>query len=92
MRRWEKRAGLVTRRIAGETIIVPVRGGVGDLDGIFTLNETGTLLWDRLQGIVSEDALAKAMADEYDVGLDQASGDVREFLESLVGLGLAGEV
>jgi len=34
--RFTKGDGFVTRNIAGETIIVPVRGGVGDLDSIFT--------------------------------------------------------
>ena len=37
-----KESEIVTRNIAGETIIVPVKGRVGDMDSIYTLNEVGT--------------------------------------------------
>jgi hypothetical protein len=45
-----KAADFVTRDIAGETIIVPVRDGVGDLNSIYTLNELGTRVWQLVDG------------------------------------------
>ena len=47
-RNLEPRNGLVTRSIAGETIIVPICGRLGDLDSIFTLNEVGSHIWRLL--------------------------------------------
>ena len=40
----------VTRRIAGETLIIPVAGQVGDLDAIYTLNDVGSRVWELIQG------------------------------------------
>jgi len=41
MIRFVKEPDLVTRLIAGETIIVPIRDGVGDLNAVYTLNQVG---------------------------------------------------
>ena len=49
-KRFTKRSDLVTRSITGETIIVPVQGHVGDLDSIYTLNEVGSTVWERIDG------------------------------------------
>ena len=35
-------SSVVSRVIAGETLIVPVRGGVGDLASIYSLNEVAS--------------------------------------------------
>ena len=45
-----KQDNFVTREIAGETIIVPIRSHVADLDSIYTLNEVGTLIWSLVDG------------------------------------------
>jgi hypothetical protein len=78
----------VTRRIADETIIVPVVGGVGDLDAIFTLNDVGSHIWRLLDGPTTVDAIVAAIADEFDVSPDRAERDVVEFLEKLADAGL----
>ena len=42
---------VVAREIEGEIIIVPLVAGIGDLeDELFSLNETGKAIWDRLDG------------------------------------------
>ena len=42
---------VVARDIQGEFIIIPITSGVGDQeDEIFTMNETGRALWDKLDG------------------------------------------
>lgn len=42
---------VVARDIQGELIIIPIASGIGDLeDEIFTLNETGRLIWEKLDG------------------------------------------
>jgi len=42
---YSKDKNLVARSIAGETLIVPVRSGVADLDYIYALNEVGSRVW-----------------------------------------------
>jgi Coenzyme PQQ synthesis protein D (PqqD) len=83
-----KTDGFVSRTIAGDVIIVPVRGGVGDLDAIFTLNSVGTTIWKLIDGQTSSEALAAAVAREYQVNEITARDDVGEFLELLRAKGL----
>ena len=63
----------VTRRIAGETILVPVTGHVADLDAIYTLNEVGSFIWHLIDGRRSAQAIAEAVSAEYDVTLERAA-------------------
>ena len=79
---------LVTRDVAGETIIVPIKGRVGDLDAIYTLNEVGTFIWQHLERRPTIRQLVGAVAREYDVEPAEAKRDVGEFLESLEAAGL----
>lgn len=87
-RRFTKDSELVTRRIAGETIIVPVRSHVGDLESIYSLNETASFLWELIDGRRTVRQLADALVEQYDVSPDQAMADVAELAESLEPAGL----
>lgn len=79
----------VTRRIAGETILVPVTGTVADLDAVYTLNDVGSFIWHLIDGRRSAQALAEAVSAEYDVTLERAAQDVDELLAALEAKGLA---
>ena len=83
-----KEKDLVTRDIAGESIIVPIKGHVGDLEGIFTLNEVGAMIWRLIDGQKTGRELAEAVKDEYDVEAAEAEDDVVDFLRSLEDAGL----
>jgi len=69
--------------IAGETLIVPVRGKVGDLASIYSFNGTGTLLWRLLDAPRSLTELVDAVEREYEVAREQAEKDVTQFLNDL---------
>src|SRR5436190_7957008 len=73
----------VTRRIAGETVIVPVRNDVADLDSIYTLNETGTFVWDLLDGRRTVEELVNAVVAEFEVAREVAAADVTRLIASL---------
>jgi len=79
---------VVSRRIAGETLIVPVRGKVGDLASIYSFNASGTLLWDALAHPQNLAGLIEAMLCEYAVEREQAEQDVKQFLNDTVNVGL----
>jgi len=79
---------VVSRRIAGETLIVPVRGKVGDLASIYSFNATGTLLWDALASPQNLASLIDAVQREYAVEREQAEKDVEQFLKDTVNVGL----
>ena len=78
----------VTRHLAGETLIVPVAGGVAELECIYVLNGTGARIWDLLAEPATAEQLARTIANEFEVSLEGAAQDVSEFLESLLSGGL----
>jgi hypothetical protein len=83
IRRYIKETNLVTRDIVGETIIVPVKSNVGDLDSIYTLNEMGTLIWGLIDGNNSVGQIVDAICGAYDVTHEEAEKDALGFLKSL---------
>jgi hypothetical protein len=78
----------VTREIAGETLIVPITGHVGDLNAIFTTNQVGSRIWALLDRPIGVPGLVAALVAEFEVAEDEAAHDVSEFLQSLADVGL----
>jgi hypothetical protein len=74
---------LVTRKIAGETIVVPIKSGAEELNAIYTLNATGTEIWEMLHSAKSDQAILQSICREYDVTPEEAEKDLTEFLDSL---------
>ena len=54
-----------------------------NFDGIMTLNETGVLLWKKLEEEVEKQDLVDALRAEYDVSEEHALADIEEFIEKL---------
>jgi coenzyme PQQ synthesis protein D (PqqD) len=79
---------VVSRRVAGETLIVPVRGKVGDLASIYSFNEVGSLIWQLLEIPRDVSELVSAVEREYDVDPPQAQHDVSKFLNDMLSVGL----
>ena len=76
---------VVARDIEGELIIVPLAAGIGDMeDELFTLNETGRAIWNRLDGVASLQDIAAGLATEFDAPLDRITEDVAGFTAELV--------
>jgi Coenzyme PQQ synthesis protein D (PqqD) len=78
----------VTRKVGEDTIVVPVRKGVANLEAIFTMNAVAGAIWSRIDGRVTLADLARAVADEFDVAPAAAASDVAEFVGLLADKGL----
>lgn len=74
----------VFRKIGGETILVPVKAGVSELDSLFTFNEVGTVIWKGVENRSSVREIVSAVQAEFEIEPDAARGDVLEFLGVLV--------
>ena len=79
---------VVSRVVAGETLIVPVRGKVGDLASIYSFNETGSLIWKLLDTPRTVGYVVGAVAEEYQVDTEKARQDVLRFLSEMRTVGL----
>jgi Coenzyme PQQ synthesis protein D (PqqD) len=79
---------VVSRLIGGETLIVPVRGNVGDLASIYSFNEIGSLIWKLLDIPKELTELLSAVEQAYDVKEERARKDVEQFLRDMLSAGL----
>jgi hypothetical protein len=79
---------VVSRVVGGETLIVPIRGKVGDLASIYSFNETGSLVWRLLETPRILTELVAAVAQEYNVEHPRAEQDVKQFVSDMLSVGL----
>ena len=76
---------VVVRDIQGELIIVPITSGVGNLeDEIFTLNETGRAIWDKLDGKRSLKEIVDILNQEFDAAPQEIEKDTLGITEELL--------
>jgi hypothetical protein len=76
-------SAVVSRLIAGETLVVPVRGKVGDLASIYSFNDVGTTIWESLANPTTVNTLTDLIEAEYEVSREQARQDVENFLQEM---------
>jgi hypothetical protein len=78
-------ADVVARDIEGELIIVPLVAGIGDMeDELYTLNETGRAVWDRLDGRRPLGQIVEELAGEYDASEEVLRVDVLGLVDELL--------
>ena len=82
---------LVTRQIAGETLLVPITGELANLADMFSLNDTGAFVWECLAEPRDVQALSKQMSTTFEVSEPEARSDITELLTTLLDAGLVQE-
>ena len=76
---------VVAREVQGEFIIVPITSGIGDLeDEIYSLNDTGLAIWERLDGKRSLKDLADDLGAEFEAPEIEIEKDVLGLAEELL--------
>jgi coenzyme PQQ synthesis protein D (PqqD) len=85
---FKRSRSVVSRVIGGETLIVPVRGKVGNLASIYSFSGTGSLIWQLLEAPRALTELAGAVQREYGVRQAQAQSDVTQFVAEMFSAGL----
>ena len=86
--RYVRSSTVVSRQVDGEALVVPIRGGVGDLDSIFSFNALGSDLWALLEKRQSLAEMTEWVVQRYEVAPDQATKDICAFLSDLSQAGL----
>ena len=74
---------VVCREVGGESILVPIRNRVGDLESIFVLSPVAARIWSLLDGQRPVDDIVDVICSEFEVDRETAAADVTELLESL---------
>jgi hypothetical protein len=81
--RYKRRDNVVFRRIAGETLLIPIRGTLADLQRVFVLEGAGEFIWQELDGSKTMEEIRDAVAGRFEVGVENAWKDVEEFIAEL---------
>ncbi len=81
---FKKKEDFVSRTIAGEMILVPLRGTLTDMQKIFSLNPVAGFIWEKLDGQKSIAELRDEVLAAFDVEEKQAISDIREFITQLL--------
>lgn len=85
---YKKKKGLVTREIAGETLIVPLHGNLADMQRIFTLDSVAAFIWEHLDGEKSIDQICADVEAGFETGDRDVPADARHFIGELLEAGL----
>ncbi len=88
---YRKKGDTVARRIAGETLLVPIRGELANMQRIFTLNPVAEYIWQQLDGAHDLEQIQHALANEFEVDDNQAAADLHRFIAELVAADLVVE-
>ena len=83
---YKKSDSIVSRKIGDEFILVPIRQDVGDLESIYTLNETAALIWELIDGKTEASKIKERIVEEFDVEPEEAEKDLIEHLQQLEGI------
>ena len=83
---YKKSKDIVEREIEGEMILIPIASDVVDLENdlIFSLNEIGKEIWQKIDGRKKVLDIVRELDDIYDIEEGELTRDVLNFLEELV--------
>jgi len=76
---------VVARVIEDEIIIVPLVSGMGDMeDELYTLNDSGRAIWDKLDGKKTLKEIIGELTSEFDSTAEEVQEDVTGFVQELL--------
>lgn len=75
------------RNVADNWVVIPLGQDMLDFNGMINLNETGAFLWEKLRVGADVASLAKALTEEYQVSMEEATADVEAFCKKLMDMG-----
>jgi len=81
---FKKKKEIVSREIAGETILVPISGKLADMQRIFSLNPVAEYIWNQLNGKRNLHEISDSIPSVFDVNKEQVYADVQEFIAELL--------
>jgi hypothetical protein len=84
---FKKDPNIVSRKIADEVILVPIRQNVGDLESIYTLNETSASIWELIDGKKKICQIRDKILEEFDVTPKKLEKDLAKCIRKLEEIG-----
>ncbi len=82
---------IATREVAGETILVPIRGKLAEMQRIFSLNPVARYIWQELNGKRTVEEIRDDVLANFAVEKEQADAEIHQFITELLEAGLIKE-
>jgi hypothetical protein len=83
--RYRPTEDVVAREVMGKILIVPLTSGIGDMeDEIYTLNESGRRIWDRLAKGHSVRTLIESLSSDFEAEAGEIERDVTGLMKELI--------
>lgn len=79
---------VVCRQVGHESILVPIRNNVGNLDFVYTLSPVAARIWQLMDGVRTADEIVETICEEYDVDRDTALNDLAALVADLAEVSL----
>ena len=79
----KKRNNIVSRKVAGDSLLIPIRGRLADMQRIFAVDSVGEFVWDHIDGRNTLAQILDAVAEEFEVDRATAREDLLAFIKSL---------
>ena len=79
---------VVCRTVGLESILVPIRNNVGNLDFVYTLSPVAARIWALLDGTRTADEVVETICGEYDVDRATAEADLATLVGDLAEVSL----
>lgn len=79
------------RKIAGENLIVATGEAAQIFNGMITLNDVATYIWENVDECQTVDMLVKKLLTEFDIDEETARRDVIGFTSELIKIGMIEE-
>lgn len=84
---YDRNRDFVFRKIVDEMILVPVHSDVADMNCIYSLNEMGAFIWERLDRPKTPKELEQEILNEFSVTPEIAGVDLENFLAEMLAIG-----
>lgn len=82
-----KHPSVVSRKIADELILVPIRKKAGEVESIYTLNGVACRIWELIDGERRLAEIRDIVTQEFEVSEEEAEADMMEFMRQLETIG-----
>lgn len=84
MPKYTPHPNIVSRKIAGEMILIPIRARVVDMNYLYTLNETAARIWQLLDGKTSLEEIQERICVEFEIDSHEAKTDLEQLVQDLL--------
>lgn len=89
---FQKNEDIVSREIVGETMLIPIRGNLADMQRVFSLEDVAEYIWQQLNGEKELGIIRDGVLENFEVEKVGAETDISEFINELVKADLIVEV